>query len=244
MSETAKTTRAKSAEAPERDGPKAADVAKYLREHPDFFVRHERLLEAMTPPKRWTGDAIVDMQKFVLDNLRGEIEALRRDALEMIETTRGNMSSQTRVHAGVLALVEAADFERLTQAIGDDLPLLLDVDVVTVGFEPAAADGSPAPVGAHLHALKTGAVDAVFGPERQVVLLGDVTGSDDLFGAATGLVRSAALARLRPGTTMPAGILALGSRTNTFEPGQGTELVVFLARVVETCLKRCLEKAA
>lgn len=244
MSESAKTSKAKTAETPEGDGPSAAEVARHLREHPDFFLRHEKLLETMTPPKRWTGDAIVDMQKFVLDGLRNEIEVLHRDALEMIETTRGNMSSQARVHAGALALVEAADFEHLTQTIGDDLPLLLDVDVVTVGFEPTAEDGSPAPVGAHLRVLKAGTVDAVFGPKRQVLLLGDFIDNGDLFGAAAGLVHSAALARLRPGPATPAGILALGSRTNTFEPGQGTELVVFLARVIETCLRRCLERPA
>ena len=243
MSESAKPAKAKNAEAPERDGPKAAEIARYLREHPDFFLRHEKLLEAMTPPKRWTGDGVVDMQKFVLDSLRGEIAALRRDALEVIETTRSNMSSQTRVHAAVLALIEAADFEGLAHVIGDDLPLLLDVDVVSVGFEPAGK-GVPAPVGAHLRALKAGAVEAVLGAERQVLLLGDVKDDGEMFGAAAGLVRSAALARLRAGPAAPAGILALGSRGPTFEPGQGTELVVFLARVVEACLKRCLEKPA
>jgi uncharacterized protein YigA (DUF484 family) len=183
------------------------------------------------------------MQKFVLDNLRGEIEGLRRDALEMIETIRSNMSSQTRVHAAVMSLIETADFESLTHAIGDDLPLLLDVDVVTVGFEPGA-DGTPPPVGAHLRSLKPGAVEAVFGRDQQVVLLGDVHDDGEMFGAAAGLVHSAALARIGPDGALPAGILALGSRGEAFEPGQGTELVSFLARVVESGLRRCLEKPA
>lgn len=244
MSESAKPTKARNAETSEGDGIKAAEVAKFLREHPDFFLRHEKLLETMTPPKRWTGDGVIDMQKFVLDGLRGEIAALRRDALEMIETIRGNMSSQTRVHAAVLSLIDATDFERLTHAIGDELPLLLDLDVVTIGFEPIAEDGTPAPIGAHLRPLKEGAVESVFGPEQQALLLGDMKDDGELFGAAAGLVRSAALARLRPGPILPAGILALGSRTNAFEPGQGTELVVFLARVIEICLGRCLARPA
>lgn len=244
MSESAKPAKAKGAEAPEPEGLKASDVARYLREHPDFFLRHEKLLKTMTSPKRWTGDGVVDMQKFQLDSLRGEIAALRRDALEVIETTRSNMSSQARVHAAALALIEAPDFERLTHVLGDDLPLLLDVDVVTVGFEPPAKNGPPAPAGAHLRIMKAGMIDAALGPDRQVLLVGDVKDDGEMFGAAAGLVRSAALARLKGGPMMPAGLLAMGSRGHAFEPGQGTELVVFLARVIEACLKRCLEKPA
>jgi len=236
MSEQAKTTRATDGQAPA-----ATDVARYLQDNPDFFLGREALLETMTPPLRWTGDGVIDMQKYVLDRLRGEIEVLRRDALEVIETSRGNMSSQARVHAAVLALIEAADFDGLAHIIADDLPLLLDVDVATLGFEPAGT-GAPMPQAAPLREFKPGTVDAVFGPDRQVILLGEIGDDGTIFGAAAGLVRSAALARLRSGPTTPSGILALGSRDTTFQPGQGTELVAFLAQVVEACILRCLEK--
>ncbi len=241
MSEQAKPSRAKDRQPPAESGLKAGDVVRFLQDNPDFFLGREALLEAMTPPKRWTGDGVVDMQKYVLDRLRGEIDALRRDALEVIETSRGNMSSQSRVHAAALALIEAPDFDGLAHVIADDLPLLLDVDVATLGFEPAGRS-APMPPAAPLREFKPGTVDAVFGPDRQVLLLGELGDDGTLFGAAAGLVRSAALARLRPGPTTPTGILALGSRDTTFQPGQGTELVVFLARVVETCILKCLEK--
>jgi uncharacterized protein YigA (DUF484 family) len=54
-------------------------------------------------------------------------------------------------------------------------------------------------------------------------------------------VRSAALARLHPARDVPVGLLALGSRGDDFYSGQGTELVGFLARVLEFCIRRCRE---
>lgn len=238
MTESTKPTPKKK---PATPAPSADAVARFLRENPDFFVRHEKLLRAMTPPKRWTGDGVVDMQKYMLDSLRGEIEHLRMDAREVIETTRSNMSSQARVHGAVLALLKADDFEEMARIIGDDFPLLLDVDVATLGFEPGA-EPNPALVSPHVRRLKKGAVDAVFGKGNGVLLLSDVDDDGTMFGAASGLVRSAALARIRHGTATPEGILALGSRGNAFNPGQGTELVTFLARVVETCVLKCLER--
>ena len=50
-----------------------------------------------------------------------------------------------------------------------------------------------------------------------------------------------ALIRLDIHSKAPAGILAFGSRNpDFFAPDQGTELVTFLARVVERCIKAWL----
>jgi hypothetical protein len=55
--------------------------------------------------------------------------------------------------------------------------------------------------------------------------------------------RSAAITRLRPGLSTPTGLLALGSRgQGTFSPGQGTELLTFMSRIVERCAHNWLEK--
>jgi len=50
---------------------------------------------------------------------------------------------------------------------------------------------------------------------------------------------SSALVRLSPGGICPEGLLALGSRHgSTFHAGQGTELISFLARVIEILIGR------
>ncbi|MFQ5765525.1 MAG: DUF484 family protein [Rhodospirillales bacterium] len=219
------------------DGISGDNVAEYLRRNPDFFADRLELLSAMAAPQRWTGDGVVDMQRFLLERRLGEIEDLRNCAREVIETSRTNMSVQTRTHAAVLALLSVTEAEQLNRVVADDLPLLLDVDVVTLGFEPDG-DAKAAPGGIDAARMGAGAIDKVLGAEENIRLVRAMKDDGAIFGSAAGLVRSAALARLKPGPLVPAGLLALGSRGSAFRPRQGTELIAFLARVFESCLHR------
>ena len=224
-------------------GISADDVIAYLEDHPDFFAGRQDLLSKMTAPSRWTGDGVVDMQHFLADRRLREIDDLRNCAQEVIETSRSNMSVQTRTHAAVLALLWASDMDQLLRVIGDDLPLLLDVDMVILGFEtPGLVTNAPMAEEVDIRLLGIGDVDRILGPEENVVLMRDLNegpdGGSDLFGEASGLVRSAGLARLCSGQGIPVGFMGLGSRGEVFNPGQGTELISFLARAMETCLHR------
>ena len=226
------------------DDTEAGDVAAYLRRHPDFLVRHPDVLDALTPPAYHSGDGIVDMQQFMLERLRGEVDNLRSCAMELIDTSRSNMSSQTRIHAAVLALLGIDDFEGLMRALADDLPLLLDMDAVIIGFEPAE---TPLPDLAlpEVRRLPEGTVARLLGSAHDVLLLRDSADDGTVFGSVAGLVRSAALARLRPGHRVPVGMLAFGSRgPAAFHPGLGTDLVEFLTRVVERCIHKWLDGPA
>jgi uncharacterized protein YigA (DUF484 family) len=65
-----------------------------------------------------------------------------------------------------------------------------------------------------------------------------VEGDAMVFGPGAGLVSSDALLRLSISSTTPTALLALGAREpGQFHPGQGTELLTFLARVVESCIR-------
>ena len=225
----------------EAEGLRPDRIARWLGRHPDFFTSRPDLLSQMTFPSRWSGDGVVDLQRYILERRQDEIENLRNCAIEVIETSRSNLSSQTRTHAGALALMAADGVDDLVGIVNDDLPLLLDVDVATIGFE-AGAPATAGLVSAHAGALDQGAVDRLLGDGHDVALVRDIGGDGDIFAAAAGLVRSAALARLRPSRDIPAGLLALGSRREVFHAGQGTELVGFLARVLEFCVRRCRER--
>ncbi|MSO85523.1 MAG: DUF484 family protein [Rhodospirillales bacterium] len=214
----------------------AEQVADYLARHPEFFTANGHLLAAMAAPGRWA-EGVVDIQQVMLDRRLEEIEELRNCAVEVIETSRTNMTVQTRTHAAVLALLSAITFEQLLRVVQEDVPLLLDIDVALLAFE--AGDRPLAElVASETRYLKTGAVDETIGADKEVRLIRDVRDDGTLFGAAAGLVRSAALVRLRPSRTTTAGLLALGSRGVTFHPGQGTELLQFLARALESCVQR------
>lgn len=221
----------------------ADHVASYLRRHPDFLGDYPELLETLKIPARFGTQrgkgAVVDLQSAVVDRLRGENARLTTLQAELLATSRANMSSQQRIHAGILALLEATTFENLIQAITTDLAVLLDVDVVALCVEAPAGHHHNDVAGVHI--LAPGEVDEILGHGRDIQLLPVLRNHNPVYGGGATLVRSEALLRLRPSATSPTGLLALGSRhEGRFDVSQGTELLGFLARILELCIRTWL----
>ncbi|MGF7210392.1 hypothetical protein GGE65_004999 [Skermanella aerolata] len=222
------------------DALNAEDVAAYLREHPDFLNQHADLVQHLTPPAMSHGNGVADFQYFMVERLRGELGRLKDQQRELISTTRANINNQNRIHAAVLFLLDARTFEQLIQTITTDLAVLLDLDVAALAVE---ANGAEKP---HVHTtgvrvVESGTVDGWLG-KRDVMLYSDLNGDPAIFGAAAGLVRSQALIRIQVSEDTPAGLLAFGSRDpEMFHSGQGTELVCFLARVIERSIRAWLD---
>ncbi len=215
-----------------------AQVLAYLRAHPDFLIRHPDIAVRLAPPARVKGDGVADLQQFMIERLRHDLDEMRGCAEHLISTTRSNMSIQSRTHQAALAALSARDMAEMVQVLGD-LPALLDVEVVALAFE-AAAGVIPDLSVAGIQRLPAGFVDrALDGAGREVALRASSPGAPEVFGAGAGLVRSYALVRLEPGERRPAGLLGLGGRQErSFHAGQGTELLVFLARVVQHAVAR------
>ncbi|MCP5372143.1 MAG: DUF484 family protein [Hyphomicrobiales bacterium] len=215
-------------------------VTDFLYANPDFLARNPDLLESMDWPERWRGDGVVDMQKFMVERLRGEIDNLRDATQDVIETSRTNMSVQQRTHAAVLALLAAEGLDPLFHLVTEELPLVLGVDAMTIGFEPAFPPMTRL-IAPDVHSLTPGTVDRLLGEGGDISLRKDMADDGTVFGPAADLVRSAALVRIQPGGEAPVGLFAIGAREpDVFQPRQGTELVAFLARVVERCVERWL----
>ncbi len=235
-------------ETPAQQAVSADHVASYLRRHPDFLANYPELLETLKLPARFGAQhgqggrgkgAVIDLQSAVAERLRGENSRLATLQAELLATSRANMSSQQRIHAGVLALLEATTFENLIQAITTDLAVLLDVDVVALCVEAPAGHHHHDVAGVHI--LAPGEVDAIIGHGRDIQLLSLMRSQNPVYGAGATLVRSEALLRLRPSATSPTGLLALGSRhEGRFDASQGTELLGFLARILELCIRTWL----
>lgn len=221
----------------------AEDVAAYLRKTPDFLVDHPELMSVLTPPALRRGDSVVDMQQFMLHRLRGDLVRLKTQQRALVITSRTNLNSQNRIHAAVLAIIAASSFEQLLQIVTTDLAVLLDVDVVTIGVESAASKQPRLPLHG-IQILRPGTVDELLGVERDAILCADTPGEPTLFGSASGLVRSQALLRLDVSEHAPVGLLCIGTRRpDKFHPGQGTELLSFLARVTELTFAAWLDLA-
>ena len=219
----------------------ARDVIAYLRRHPDFLEKHPEALRLMRAPSRELGEGVFDFQHFHVERLRQDVARLNLENRTLIAAGRGTLASQSRVHKAVVAILAAGSFEQLLQTVTTDLAMLLDVDIVTVGVESTTAPAGKLSIHG-IHLLKAGAIDALLGPERTLLLREDQPGETMLFGAAAGLVRSQALLRLGFGRGAPLGLLCIGTRQpGRFHPGLGTELLNFLARVISITISQWLK---
>lgn len=229
-----------------RNGPIEEDsVIAYLRDHPDFLIRHPEMGAILAPPSRWpAGDSVVDLQHFMIESLKDELNHIEGCTEDLINTARSNHSVQGRTHEAALAVLAARGMDRLAHVVIEELPLLLDVDAIAIGFETGPQPIAELASGAIL-ALPPGSADLLLGGVGHTVLLADRPPAEDaIFGAAASLVQSYALIRLTvPGLYCP-GLLALGSReVQFFHPHQGTELLTFLTRILELAVARWVENS-
>lgn len=221
-------------------GPKVdlreADVIGYLRRNPRVLLNNPDLLTAIAPETRFETDTVVvDMQRFVVDRLRRQVDDLKASSANLVTTTRSNMSLVERTMECALALLYARDFTELAQVLHDDLPVHLGVDAVAVAFE---GESVPTDAGHIVRALPAGSVAALMG-EDSTRIRADTEGESVLYGSAAGLVRSDALVALPDGEGLPPGIFAVGCRNpGHFEEGQGTELIAFLGHITRYAVGR------
>lgn len=223
----------------------AEAVAEFLALHPDFFEQRHGLLDQLIMPVKDHGAGVADMQQYMLDRLREEIDRLRGCTSELIANSRINMTNTDRTHRAVLALLEAKSFAGFVESLQDELPIILDIDVAALCFEQASRHQVPR-VDGRIRELGPGSVNAVLGVSEDIWLVADNAGDKAIFGPASDLVRSAAILRIEPFDQQdgPKGLLAFGSRTpELFHPTQGTDLLAFLGTVVEHMTRRWLGEA-
>ena len=227
---------------PRSTGPSADEVESYLRDHPDFLIDHPDLANLLVPPDAKRGNGVVDLQRYMLERVRGDLSKMQVQQNEILATSRSNLTTQNRVHASILAMLGATTLEHLIEIITTDIAVHLEVDAVALGFE--ALDRLPAGGNrSSLRILPRGAIDRFIGGNKDIALIPDADAEIQIFGSASTLVRSQALLRLQLRRDAPVGILGFGSRTpNKFHPGQGTELLTFLGKVVELTFRGWLDR--
>jgi len=215
-------------------------VEAYLRSHPGFLTEHPSILSALTPPVLRTGEEVLDMQRFMINRLRREVETLSDNHSNLVDSSRVNMLSQAAIHSAILRALEARTFEHLLEIVTGEFLKLLDVDVATLCFEASdQADESLASRG--VHTLGPGGVAELMGAGHDVVLRGTVRRKASVFGGRAAGVRSDALIRLEVARAAPPGLLALGSKDeDRFHHTQGTELLRFLGDALSRCLRSWL----
>lgn len=218
-----------------------AEVIEWLKQNPDLLNRHPDLCEILLPPSAPRhGDNVVDLQRFMVQRLQGELHRVSHVGNELLDASRQNLSATQRVHAAVLMLLEAGTFEHMIHMATQDWTDLLEVDVISLCVEGDPEKMKDIATGGVV-VLPNGAIDTLLGA-IPAIARDNCEAADWLYGPAASLVKSDALARLDFGPTAPQAMLALGSREHDkFQPHQGTELLQFLAGVLGRSVRQWLD---
>ena len=227
-------------------------VIEFLKNNPDFLNENPELLLNLTPPQKELGDGVVDLQHYMLGNLQRNIKSLKIRYDGLVTSCRDNMSTQNQVHNAVIGLIKTRSLEQLLEIITIDLQQLFDVDVVRLGMESEAAQFYDTFYSENNYSgitfVEPGIVDAAIGHGNAVLLCADtqkspIEGFEQIFADCEGLINSCALLRLELDMVQRNVLLAFGVRhKDRFLPGQGIELLSFLAQIVEFRLDQCLSE--
>ena len=161
--------------------------------------------------------------------MTAQVDAARKE-LETI--ARSNFAAQAQTHATVVDLLGARNQADLARRVDETARLRFDLAAGVIALE------TPGRTPAGWRMIPEGMADALLGPEG-LASMGPPLYGDLLFGEASDQVRSVALIRLAMWEPARQGVLAFGSADpEGFTGDMGTELVSFLARVVERTAER------
>jgi len=206
------------------------DIANYLANTPDFFLRHAELLAAvqLTSPH---GSRAVSLQERQAEMLREKIKLLEQRIMEMLRNGNDNVILSNKILRWAGSLLQGGEARQLPQRITAEIEQQFAVPQVGLRLWDVAADYAAEP-------FAQGVSDDVklFASSLTEPFCGLNTGFESVswLGAPEGIA-SLALVPLRTGpsgSTTPAfGLLVLASGdAHRFTSGMGTD---FLARIGE-----------
>lgn len=218
-----------------------AQVARYLKEQPDFFERHSELLAHLILPHDTGGTAIslVERQTAIMRNRN---EKLDKKLRELIKVARTNQELSDKTHNLTVALMRADTVHQAFQVIeaslredfGSERAALVlfmnpqaSPEIVSNNFMRRIAHDDPT-----LKAFST----FLDGAKPRCGQIRDAQ-REFLFGPDTSEVGSAALLPLANNPSL--GMLAIGNHNaHHFHPAMSTDFLLRLAQSVTAALQR------
>ena len=214
------------------------DIAHYLSNTPDFFVRHAELLAAVQFASPH-GNRAVGLQERQAEMLREKIKAMEQRIMEMIRNGSENVMLSDKLLRWARSLLMTTDLHALPSSIEQDIQNQFAVPQVGMRLWGVA------PEYAGLAVAQEVSDDAkVFASSLMEPFCGLNTGFEAVsWLEAPATVTSLALIPLRggaPGSMSPAfGMLVLASPdAHRFHSGMGTDFLARLGDLVSAALSR------
>ncbi len=215
--------------------PEEESIAAYLREHPDFFARHAKLLEALVIPHSCGG--AVSLVEYQVSVLRDQVHEMRRRMQLLANNARDNEALSQRLHQLTLSLVECTRIDEvltnLYQAMCEDFKA--DFAAIRLFADPES-DGDQG-LGEFVGTSSNGRelFSQVLASEKPVCGHLKDEQLEFLFPEHRAEIGSGALLPL--GQSARFGVLAIGCRdAQRYHPGMGTIFLRQLGDIVSRIL--------
>lgn len=223
-----------------------AEVAAFLRDDVDFFVRHEALLAQLRLPHARGGSAVSLVERQV-DTLREQKREADTKLREFIAVARDNTALQEHIHRLACALISARSLEAVAAALERSLREDFQVRDFTLVLlqKPVASLASSRLRFASAAEAATCGLDAVLA--QGTPRCGNLRDSqrDWLFPAHPGAIASAAVVPLNDTRGGRAGLLALASPdAGRYHPGMSTDFLSRIADLLSAALATSTPPAA
>jgi uncharacterized protein YigA (DUF484 family) len=205
-------------------------VRRFLSDNPAFLRDDDGLLDELG--LKVAAGNVVDFGPAVMARVHAahQREASQRQQVE--ETARANFSAQAQTHGAVVDLLDSRNHSDLARRVDD---LARNRFGLAAGVIALEADRPPA----GWKMLVEGQVDMILDGQQRLARMGFAPTALGLFGERAEAVRSMAMVRMAIWEPSRQGLLAFGSTDEIgFTEDMGTELVAFLARVVERTAER------
>lgn len=208
-----------------------AAVRRFLSDNPEFLRTDEGLLAELG--LKLVAGNVVEFAPAALARVHAahQREAEQRHQIE--ETARANFAAQAQTHGAVIDLLDARNPSDLARRVNELARARFGLSSGLIALE---SEGLPPAGWKH---LVEGQVDLILDGAHSLARMGFAPTALGLFGAEADEVRSMAMVRMAIWEPSRQALLAFGSSDpDGFTPDMGTELVAFLARVVERTAER------
>jgi uncharacterized protein YigA (DUF484 family) len=207
-----------------------AAVRRFLSDNPDFLREDDGLLGELG--LKIAAGNVVDFGPAVMARVHAahQREATQRQQVE--ETARANFSAQAQTHGAVVDLLDSRNHSDLARRVDE---LAQNRFGLAAGVIALEVDQPPA----GWRMLVEGQVDMILGGQQRLARMGFSPTALGLFGERGEAIKSMAMVRMALWEPSRQALLAFGSADELgFTEDMGTELVAFLARVVERTAER------